>query len=44
MIESCILDVLRRDLVVLNGITAVEVRTFLFLQLVVIREDQLLVT
>ena len=44
MIESRILDALRRDLVVLEGVAAGEIRTFLVLELVMIREDQLLVT
>ena len=44
MIESLILDALRRDLVVLEGVAAGEIRTFLIYDLVMIREDQLLVT
>ena len=44
MIESRILDALRRDLVVLEGVAAGEIRTFLIYDLVMIREDQLLVT
>ena len=44
MIKSRILDDLRRDQVVLDGVAAGEIRTFLVLDLFMIREDQLLVT